>query len=247
MPIVIRACEYCQQPFRFHDKPSTRRRNSGRFCSRGCCNDWRRTQSSRICLICKVPLKRIQGKMVKSRKFCSKTCFGQWYSHLKSQQEHERFLQNVEQCVHGSTCIYCCWSWKKKHDRDGYGIFCVGKGSKHGKKKSIKAHRYAWEILNKQMLSPSLIACHWCHNPGCINGMHIYPGTNQDNMRHSARDGRLARGERNPNHKLTEHHCREIRHLSRNGWTLQALAHHYNVTKPTIGSIIHHKTWKHIQ
>ena len=76
-----------------------------------------------------------------------------------------------------------CWLWLGCHDKDGYGFIRI-----EGKNK--KAHRVSYEMKHGAL--GKFLACHSCDTPECINPDHIFPGTNGDNQRDSARKGRNA-------------------------------------------------------
>lgn len=85
-----------------------------------------------------------------------------------------------------------CWLWIGSRLPTGYGTFRVGKKVK-------RAHRVSWELHNGPIIDGSLLVCHTCDNPMCVNPDHLFLGTNLDNMR-----DRNAKG-RNP--QVNKTHC----------------------------------------
>ena len=77
-----------------------------------------------------------------------------------------------------------CWPWSGSVDNDGYGGFYVGL-------RLHKAHRIAWQMRHNLLMPAGLFACHACDNPNCVNPAHIWPGSNQENLRDAADKGRL--------------------------------------------------------
>lgn len=69
-----------------------------------------------------------------------------------------------------------CWPWKEGLWQNGYGRFKLNY-------KSIRAHRYALELVKGPPISVNLLALHECLDRRCCNPKHLYWGTHQDNMR----------------------------------------------------------------
>jgi len=55
-----------------------------------------------------------------------------------------------------------CWLWTGRCDKDGYGIFRVGK-------RVVRAHRWAYEQVFGVTLDPKQCDCHECDNPLCVS------------------------------------------------------------------------------
>lgn len=82
----------------------------------------------------------------------------------------QRFFSKVVDLPNG------CLQWMGRVDKDGYGQFYLT----HSKK--VKAHHFAWELDNGPILA-GLEIDHLCHNPGCVNVMHMELVTNKENVR----------------------------------------------------------------
>lgn len=86
-----------------------------------------------------------------------------------------------------------CWIWTgRKHDRKGYGSFCLN-GKAH------KVHRYMWELC-VDAIPEGMHVCHSCDNPTCVNPFHLWLGTNSDNVQDRVRKGRSRNGRENMAH-----------------------------------------------
>ncbi len=95
-----------------------------------------------------------------------------------------------------------CWPWKgprfpgyfpkgKRYFKEGYARFYV---TRDGKCYSLRAHRVALFLVTGK--DPGdLFSCHSCDNVICCNGLHMFPGTQQDNMDDCVSKGRQATGD----------------------------------------------------
>lgn len=75
-----------------------------------------------------------------------------------------------------------CWTWEGLKSK-GYGYLCH-EGI------YIRAHRLSYEIHNGE-IPKGLLICHHCDEPSCVNPVHLFLGTNRDNMIDALRKGRL--------------------------------------------------------
>src|SRR5258708_238256 len=129
-----------------------------------------------------------------------------------------------------------CWTWLAKKSKDGYGP--IGRGGKDGE--IMRAHRASWEI-HFGPIPEGMCVLHKCDNPTCVNPVHLFLGTNSDNVRDSIKKGR----HKNPSHrkyrKLTADDAREIRATYRR-YNRQvggpALARKFGVDRYTIEVVV---------
>ena len=131
-----------------------------------------------------------------------------------------------------------CWIWTGGRTKDNYGMFydkSIG---------LIYAHRMAWRLSSGDPLK--LHVCHKCDRPPCCNPIHLFIGTNADNLRDMAEKGRSTRGERNPGSVLTEEQVLSIREKARNGVRQHILAIEYGVVDSCIANIVVGRRWKHL-
>ena len=136
-----------------------------------------------------------------------------------------------------------CWEWKGSFDSSGYG--CI-----YSNKKTLKAHRVSYEIYYKKSLG-NLHCLHKCDNPSCVNQLHLFCGTNLDNIKDKVKKGKCytgnQKGESNGASKLTDTDVIKIRQLHQSGkFTTIKLGNMYNVNRSTISYIVNNKTYKHL-
>lgn len=144
-----------------------------------------------------------------------------------------RFLDKLKETENG------CIEWTGKLNADGYGDISIG-----GREDQIKMRAHRWALgfaMGGVILPPEIMACHHCDNPACANPMHLFPGTNQDNM-----DDMVAKGRSSllaVNRKLTDEQVLEIR---RSGEFGTVLSKRYGVSEGTISEIKSNKIWRNL-
>lgn len=87
-----------------------------------------------------------------------------------------------------------CWPWLTELDRHGYGRF-----------RRQLAHRVMYRLTVGD--PGSLCVLHACDNPPCCNPLHLFLGTQLDNLRDMQAKRRVAQGDnhwtRQPRHRDT--------------------------------------------
>jgi len=102
--------------------------------------------------------------------------------------DNERFWSKVDKDTSSG-----CWLWTAGKTPLGYGIFqvktekCMG----WGHWKSVRAHRFAWE-LTYGLIPEGMNVLHKCDNPPCVRPTHLFLGTQKDNVRDMIHKGRGA-------------------------------------------------------
>ena len=133
-----------------------------------------------------------------------------------------------------------CWNWTAGKQANGYGAFVYAGKTRY-------AHRFSW-LLHFGTIPEGMFVCHHCDNPGCVNPKHLFLGTQTDNMQDAITKGRIGRGEKHRNSKLTEVQVLAIRaeyqYHGKN--KARVLAKKHGVTTTTINRVVTRKTWKHI-
>ena len=126
-----------------------------------------------------------------------------------------------------------CWIWTASiMGSNGYGCFRINKTEG-----TISAHRYSF-ILKEGKIPDSMLVCHTCDNPICVNPNHLFLGTHKDNA-----IDRSAKGRTKTFKKLTD---QEVEEIKSSNLSQSKLSKIYNVSRASIANIIYGKTWKNI-
>lgn len=132
-----------------------------------------------------------------------------------------------------------CWPWNGPRFEKGYGKYDYD-GKQH------RAHRVAYELFRGPIPHGKLV-CHSCDNPPCVNPLHLWVGTQSDNLQDCHGKGRRnVAGEHNGSARLTGPLVAKIRerYMPRhpvNG--CNALAREYGVSPCTISQTVNHLRW----
>lgn len=147
-------------------------------------------------------------------------------------EQVQRFWQKVDKSA-GSDA---CWMWMGSRNNKGYGCQSVYK-------RGLLAHRIAWRLTYGTIPAGQLL-CHRCDNPACCNPLHLFLGTQKENMQDCAKKGRTTAGETAHHAKLTWDQVHEMRQLYRDGWKQKDLVARYDVyDESTISKILRGEVW----
>jgi hypothetical protein len=110
-----------------------------------------------------------------------------------------------------------------------------------------KAHRLAyWDYYGA--FDSRLHVLHRCDNPSCVNPLHLFLGTHQENMLDMKIKGRAGipdtKGEKNGQSKLSYHAVKMIRQFIYQGIPGIELAKAYRVSTAQISRIKNNRKWK---
>jgi len=143
-----------------------------------------------------------------------------------------------------------CWLWTgARETTGGYGVLTLYKPERHRKYPTMKAHRFAYELM-RGPIPKGLLVCHKCDNPICVRWDHLFLGTSADNMKDRDRKGHTAhpKGVLNGGAKLSESIVKQIRKRYAVGSVNQReLGKQFGISQATISVIISRKKWRHIK
>lgn len=138
-----------------------------------------------------------------------------------------------------------CWLWEGKTDSRGYGYTQYAGEKWRTHRLSFMLHVKALPRLAGQN---GLHVLHTCDTPRCVQPLHLWPGTQVDNIADMDAKGRRGTikgqraGERHPFAKLTDAQVVEIRQRYLVGHVMQKdLAAEYGVVDSAISHIIRGK------
>lgn len=125
-----------------------------------------------------------------------------------------------------------CLIWTGAKNSLGYGV--VERGG---------VNRYVHRIVAGA--TPGTVVRHTCDNPSCINPFHLLIGTQAENIADAVRRGRIARGNKLPQSKLSPEIAEAIRAEYASGGVSQAyLGKKYGVHQVRISQIVRGKSWQ---
>ena len=133
-----------------------------------------------------------------------------------------------------------CMIWNAGKFSDGYGAFSI-------KRKVYRSHRVAYVYYYGPVNQNHIVICHKCDNPLCVNPLHLFKGTVQDNHDDCKNKNRTLKGSLNGYSSLNEIEVFQIKNLLKlKKHTHKEISILFNVSRPTITDINSGKTWSHI-
>ena len=133
-----------------------------------------------------------------------------------------------------------CWLYKGRCNGKGYGAFSI-------KGKLIQAHRFSYLYFYNNIPN-KLHVLHNCDVRNCVNPLHLWLGTNSENVADKVRKGRQYRGgapkgAENGQSKITKDIVFKIRADNR---SYSKIAKDHNISASQVGAIKRRTYWGHI-
>ncbi len=143
-----------------------------------------------------------------------------------------------------------CWLWAGAVSHNGYGVAWAA-----GKK--VRANRFAWMVAHGP-IAETLVICHRCDQPSCVNPDHLFIGSQGDNVEDMCRKGRSARGDKHgsithpealrraedhPGSKLTWSDVAAIREARRFGQSIREVGRMFGISYSQVSAIATGKCW----
>lgn len=134
----------------------------------------------------------------------------------------ERFFSKVIKKPSG------CWEWTTPSANKGYGTFTpFGRGS------SIKAHRFAYELLVGEV--GDMFVLHKCDNKACVNPEHLYLGRHGENAKDASERGQIRAGMKAKGLCHAQDLREQIAELyATTGMSQEALAKHLGISQASV-------------
>ena len=132
------------------------------------------------------------------------------------------------------------WPFAKKGGGRGRALY--GAVKIDGVQRS--AHRYMCELAHGTAPTNRHEAAHSCHNPACINPLHLRWATRVENEADKDERGSRPRGEKHKNTHLSDDDIRAIRADPR---PQRAIAKTYGISQTPVSMIKRRLTWGHVQ
>lgn len=151
-----------------------------------------------------------------------------------------------------------CWKWSGQLDTRGYGTIKL-------RKRRTFAHRVSWMIHRGN--PEYLYVLHHCDNPSCVNPIHLFLGTQTDNVADMMAKGRrwktrdlpigdqhwsrkhpdkVRRGELNNRAKLTSEVVRNMRRSFNSGVSRRMLSEQFHISLSQTYNITSGRQWRHV-
>jgi hypothetical protein len=151
---------------------------------------------------------------------------GKWPEELLAEIRLQRFWDSSIPRQSG------CWEWIGLKGPTGYG-------TAHLTGIPQRAHRVSWE-LTYGAIPNGMLVCHTCDNRSCVNPVHLFLGTHDDNMRDKTMKGRLSMHRA----KIPEADVPALRAAVASGeLTRKAIAVKYGVCMSTVSAMTTGRTY----
>lgn len=153
-------------------------------------------------------------------------------NHASPEERFWRFVEKHEGC----------WKWTG-NKASGYGRLAVGAKSDG----YFLAHRFSWELHNKQKIPEGMVVMHKCDNPECTNPEHLSIGTLKENTKDMISKGRkktvVSIGVSNGQSLLDEE---KVKFIRQSNLSHAEVGRILNVSASCVRNVRIGRTWTHI-
>ena len=159
--------------------------------------------------------------------------------HITLDKKKERVINKINLIIDSNSC----WNWTGSiRNKGGYGSY-------KWNRQDWLAHRLIWHLFVEPLTDPEIKLLHKCDNVLCVRPLHLFTGTQLDNIQDMVNKGRARsnKGSASGMAKLTEEKVDEIYKLSELGLTQTKIGTNFGVSHATIGRILRGNTWKHVK
>lgn len=151
------------------------------------------------------------------------------------QREANRFAMFIEPELNTG-----CWLWAGAQHEQGYGLFSLHR-------RNVRAHRVSWVLANGP-IPDSLVVCHKCDTPACVNPTHLHLGTQGENTRDAVARGLFTppRGVGFAKPSLTAAEVLEIVAMRQRGERLRIIAERFGVSAGAVFGVVSGRSWARV-
>jgi hypothetical protein len=140
-----------------------------------------------------------------------------------------------------------CWNWLGYKNGGQYGRTWIND-------RGYYAHRVIFDLVYPNTITLSApkdsdeigFLLHTCDNPSCCNPKHLFVGTHADNMADKVAKQRQKKfpNDSGPRCKLSMAQARKIRQLRKEGVSARELAKKYEISLPSIKTLLRGDSYK---
>lgn len=165
----------------------------------------------------------------------TKSC-GECVNHITNEQYDSLIASRILEHIHITESG--CWEWQKGRHEFGYGWVSY-------RGRSQTAHTLSYKLFCGP--TNGMYVLHKCDNPSCCYPLHLFLGTQQDNIRDAMLKGRMPHGESHWNATLTDSQVALIREMHRQGSPYCDISNAVQCSDVTVCKIITGHAWRHVE